>query len=169
MIYLMNVVFMAPLGILTGGLGIGGAKKLSEIKDLARHFGIFLALLEYFLLILIVCLLVISLMKIYFVWNKYRFKKILILFYRLYTELLLFKTIGKISAEGNKLKIELSKEESIGYLQKLIRKRFFIKKLGRHNYQRILDGLKLIEKNKIDFEMQISLVNNWINLIKLFY
>ena len=83
--------------------------------------------------------------------------------YRLDTELLLFKYIGEVDAK-KQLEINLSREESILRIEKVINKRFFKQRVGVHNQERILDGLDIIKKNKVDEDIQIALVDNFVRI-----
>jgi hypothetical protein len=159
---------MIPIPI--PGVGGGGGKALGAVGEAAKGIWEDINLLvfasKYFLLFISVGLIIFIGIKLFDkFYYRDRFRKILILLHRLYTELFLLKNISRIK-ETKKLDVELSYKESISELSKLIRGKFFIKKAGEHNSKRIIDGLKMIKDQGADIEVEIALVENWIELVQ---
>lgn len=144
----------------------GEIKSLSSAVKQAMHSLGFLAIiLELALFCALIGILINMSIKLYRSWLAGQLRELLILLHRLQTELLLYRYNEGVTAE-KKLEIELSREESVGFVQTFIKKRFFVKKVGEHEVKRIQDGLNLIKEDKIDTDVQLLLVNNWIELVK---
>ncbi len=158
--------FPVPIPGLLGGKGLKGLKGLGGTAEQALvSLNFFLSFFQFFLIFTTIVILFFLTLKIYKLYFECKFKRLLTLLYRLDTELLLFKFVGKVEAK-KKLEIDLSREESVGSLEDGVKKKFFRKRVGNHNYARILDGLDMIKEDKIDIDVQIALVNNWIRLVK---
>jgi hypothetical protein len=145
--------------------GVGAAGAASKVKKLIfRYYEYFLVYFKIFWIIAGILILIFIGIKIYKSYYKAKFKELNMLLYRLYTELMLFKNIDQLDV-STKQELIKSKKESLISIKKLLNNKTRIKKIGKHNYTRILDGLKLIEKDLISVQDQKKLVQHWINLI----
>ncbi len=148
------------------GLGsIGAAGKVKKISKLAlEYYEYFLVYFRIFWIIAGILLLAFVGIKIYNAYYRAEFRLVKMFLYRLYTELMLFKNIGEL---GKDVQVELgvSRKESIRQIKILLNNKTRIKKIGKNNHDRILDGLKLIEENKIKIDDQTVFVKHWIDLI----
>ena len=148
----------------------GGGKAMGAIgeatKGIVQDINVLVFMSKYFLLFVLVGLIIFIGIKLFDkFYYRDRFKKVLILLHRLYTELFLLKNISKIK-ETKKLDVELSYKESVSKLLKLVQSKFFIKKAGEHNSKRMMDGLEMIKDQGADIEVEIALVENWIKLVQ---
>ena len=158
---------MIPIPVPLGG---GGGKALGTVGEAAKGIWEDINLLvfasKYFLLFLSIGLIIFIGIKLFDkFYYRDRFRKVLILLHRLYTELFLLRNISKIK-DTKKVNIELSYKESISELLKLVQGKFFIKKVGEHNSKRMIDGLEMIKDQGADIGVEIALVENWIKLIQ---
>jgi hypothetical protein len=159
---MINFLYALPF---FGAFG-GEVKSLSAaVKQAMQNLGFFIIIFELALFCAAVVILINFSIKIYRAWLEKQLRKLLIFLYRLQAELLLYKYNDGVKAD-KKLEIELSREESAGFVQDFIQRKFFIKKAGEHEIKRIQDGLNLIKAGKIDIDIQLLLVNNWIELVK---
>ena len=150
--------------------GLGPGKSIGQLGEAAKGIledvNILIFASKYFLLFVSVILIVFVSVKLFDkFYYRDRFKKILILLHRLYTELFLLKNISKLK-EAKKLDVELSYKESVSELTKLVQAKFFIRKAGEHSSKRFIDGLKMIKNQGADIEVEIALVENWIKLMQ---
>jgi hypothetical protein len=144
----------------------GDVKSLSgAVKGAMQNLGFFILIFELALFCAAIVILINFSIKIYRAWLANQLRKLLVFLYRLQTELLLYRYNEGVKAD-KRLEIELSREESVGFVQDFVKRRFFAKKVGEHEVKRIQDGLNLIKENKLDIDVQLLLVNNWIDLVK---
>lgn len=159
---MFGFLYILPIPII-GAFGGGKAVKdvASNLEDIVTNFLFF----QYFIFFLILSILVFFGIKFYKLYFKSKFKKLLMMLYRLDTELLLFKRVGEVEAK-KKLAINLSREESITRIHTVVDKKYFIKRAGLHNYERIVDALDIIKNDKVDIDTQIALVDNFIRIVE---
>jgi hypothetical protein len=161
---MLNFSFFLPIPFMSGS-------SLTALKGAARHtlwnIDFFLLFAQIFLLFVLIFGSAFLVVRIKRIFVERQLKQLLIFLYRLHDELLLYRYIESVKAADRRVEIELSKEESIKFIQNIIKKNFFGKNVGDHEVKRIMDGLKLIKDNKIDIDVQLLLVNNWIGLIKI--
>ncbi|MBD3273530.1 hypothetical protein GF385_04250 [Candidatus Dependentiae bacterium] len=146
-----NLFLIAPIGLPP----IGAGKKISGITNV---LSILVHHLDYFLSFVALLLLIFLFTRIYKYIFKIKLKKIEILLYRLYSEILLLDKVK------NSAKIGFSEKESIELLLKKINSWFFIKKVGKRNQERIVDALKFIKADKLDTQSSLMLVENWVKM-----
>ncbi|MCK4651244.1 hypothetical protein KAT08_03680 [Candidatus Babeliales bacterium] len=151
--------------------GIFGMKKIASIEGAAiqtlENINFFLLFYEFVLAFFVIYALLTSITKIHLLWMRKRLKKVFGFICRAKNEILLLENSENLSDE-KKLEIQLSFQETIGLICKLIEQRLFMKKIGEHNYKRILDGLNSIKEKKVDVKTQMLLLDNLIVLIKSF-
>lgn len=144
---------------------------LKALKGAAKHtlwnIDFFLLFAQVFLVFVLIFGSIFLVIRIRRIFIERQLKQLLIFLYRLHDELLLDRYIESVKASDRRVEIELSKEESIKFIQNIIKKKFFGKCVGEHEVARIMDGLKLIKDDKVDMDVQLLLVNNWIELIKI--
>lgn len=146
-----GLYLFSPIGLPSFGSASAG-KKISGIM------AIFVKHLDYFLSFIAIVILLYLCIRIVKYFYKIKLRKIEILFYRLYSEILLLDKI-----KDNK-KIGFSETESIDLLLKRIGSWFFIRKVGKTNKERIVDGLNYIKKGKLDTRSSLDLVDNWVKM-----
>ncbi len=143
---------------------------LKALKGAAKHtlwnIDFFLLFAQVFLFLVIVFGCIFLVLRIKRVFFERLMKQLHIYLYRLSTELILYRYIENVKTADRRVEIELSKEESIKFIQNIIKKKSFAKHVGENEVRRIMDGLKLIKEDKVDTDVQLLLVNNWIELIK---
>ncbi len=151
--FLFGSLFLfAPVGL--PGMGVG--KKIGGITNvlslLVKH-------LDYFLSFVVIVLFIYIILKFIKYIYKIKLRKIEILFYRLYSEILLLDKAKKSA------KIKFSEKESIDLILKKINTWFFVRKVGKRNKDRLVDGLGYIKNDKLDTESSLILVNNWVRML----
>jgi hypothetical protein len=143
---------------------------LKALKGAAKHtlwnIDFFLLFAQVFLLFVLIFGSIFLVVRIKRIFVDRQIKQLLIFLYRLHDELLLYRYVENVKSADRRVEIELSKEESIKLIQNIIKKKFFGKCVGENEVKRIMDGLKLIKDDEIDTDVQLLLVNNWIELIK---
>ncbi|MFH1462025.1 MAG: hypothetical protein ABIF12_03705 [bacterium] len=150
-----NLFLISPIGL--PGLGmIGAGKKISGITDV---LSILVQHLDYFLSFIVILLLIFTGTRIYKYIYKIKLRKIDILFYRLYSEVLLLDKIK------NSAKIGYSEHESIDLILKRINSWWFKRKVGRRNQERIVDALNFIKKGGLDADSSLKLIANWVKMM----
>lgn len=151
--FLFGSLFLfAPIGL--PGIGVG--KKIGGITNV---LSILVHHLDYFLSFVAIVLLIYIVLKFIKYIYKIKLRKIEILFYRLYSEILLLDKVKKSA------KIKFSEKESIDLILKKINTWFFIRKVGKRNKDRLVDGLGYIKNDKLDTESSLILVNNWVRML----
>ena len=151
MILFSYLFLFAPIGL----PGFGTTKAISGISGVLQ---VLVHHLDYFLTFVSLIIIIVSVHKFYKIWVKRYFKKIEILFYRLYSEILLLDNIKSS-------KINFSEKESIDLILSKINKRFFVRKVGRMNKERLEDGLNFIKNEQLDTKNSLLFVQNWIKML----
>jgi hypothetical protein len=169
---------MEGLGILGAASGLIGSRKMSGVegkvaKTLVK-VDLFLLMFEIFLLIITVIVLFLFCLKLYQFYCNYKFKKVRLLLHQIYTDIVInldsmnLDSMKQKKENENKLKVSLSKEETIGELLKVVCKRkFFKRKLGKATYEMVVDSLMWLEKNRKDGQSSLLLVNNLIRTFEV--
>ncbi|KKP24708.1 MAG: hypothetical protein SZ59_C0001G0026 [candidate division TM6 bacterium GW2011_GWF2_28_16] len=139
----MFVFLFAPIGL----PGIGASKAISGVSGI---IGVLVKHLDYFLTFLVIFLLIGLVTKVYKNWYKNRLKKINILLYKLYSEILLSNKYEK---------------ETIDLILIGTKKWFFVYKVGKIGTQEIVDALNSIKSGKLNVDIALLLVTNWINML----
>lgn len=150
-----NLFLIAPFGL----PGIGShavAKRIGGIKDI---FGILAVHLDYFLLFLVILIFLFIIFKMYKYIYKYKLKKIEILVYRLYSEIVLSDKMEK------SVKIGKSEKKTIELILYRLDSWWIKKKIGKKNRNQIVDALKAIRTDKLDLQSSLILVANWQKML----
>lgn len=145
-VYLISPIALPPMGV---------SKKIGGIADI---LAILVHHLDYFLTIIGLIVLMSFFYKIYKNLYKSYLKKIEILLYRLYSEILLMDKVKNRT-------ISASEKESIDLILHRINKWLFIRKVGKHNQERMVDALNFIKAGKLDPESSLKLVTNWVKMV----
>ncbi len=151
MILFSYLFLFAPIGL----PGLGTTKAISGISGVLQ---VLVHHLDYFLTFVSIIIIITAIHKIYKIWVKRYFKKIEILFYRLYSEILLLDSVKSS-------KIDFSEKESIDLILSKINRRFFVRRVGKINKERLEDGLKFIKSGKLDTKTSLLFVQNWIKML----
>ena len=150
--FLFSGLFLfAPIGLPGFGSAAVGKKISGVMAVFVRHLDYFLS----FVAIIILLYLIVRIIKYFY---KMNLRKTEILFYRLYSEILLLDKIK------NSAKIGFSEKESIDLILKRINTWIFIHKVGKRNQERMVDGLNYIKDGKLDTKSSLALVNNWVQM-----
>ncbi len=146
-LFLFAPIALPPIG---AGKGLSGIAK--AISLLVKH-------LDYFLSFVAVILVLILFYKVYKVWHKKMLQKINIILYKLYSEVLLADRV-----KGN-AKVSSNEIDTIDLILEKIKKKFFIKKIGKQAQEEFVLGLELIKSENIDSDSSLILVSNWIKML----
>jgi hypothetical protein len=150
-----NLFLIAPFGL--PGIGSGAvAKRIGGIKDI---FGVVALHLDYFLLFLVALIFLFIIFRIYRYVYKFKLRKIEILIYRLYSEILLLDKMKKSA------KIGKSEKETVSLVLDRLDSWWIKKILGKHNRDRVVDALVAIKTEKLDLQSSLMLVANWQKML----
>lgn len=64
--------------------------------------------------------------------------------------------------KGEIKEVKESKNKISNLLVDILKNKFFVKNIGAHLHKRILNSLKLIQRNGIDLENQVIFLNQWV-------
>ena len=154
--FLFSSLFLiSPIGL--PGLGMAGVGK--KVAGITGVLGILLKHVDYFLIFVVLLLFCHLSLKIYKVIYRIKLRKIEVLFYRLYSEILLLDKVK------NSVKIGFSEQESIDLVLKRINTKLFIWKVGKRNKERMVDGLNFIKSGELGLDSSLMLVSNWVKML----
>lgn len=94
-----------------------------------------------------------------------KFSELIVSLRRIQSDLIV---LSNLSDSDEVLKIKLSKKDSINIVLNLLQKKFFLKKLGKHFCNRMVESLKMIGAEKIDTQNQFTLIEQWLKSIEQF-
>ncbi len=148
----------------------GGAPKgLSELqtKDLhtMSNAKVTMAMIQIFLLFITLVIVGLGVFWLLRFLCLSRLKKLACLLSRLKMESVLRTSGSKLTDEKNIARQE-SLKETVYFIDEMVRKKFFLKKVGENFQKRIIESLQAISQNKIDFDKQKALIDSWLEMLK---
>jgi len=152
-------------------LGLGSIKANSSTKSAIAAT---LANVNWAVAVFLIFLLVASILFVFL--GIRRLKKLVVrkkysgivkLLYRLKSDLILLEGLAVGLVEEQRKAIESSKKEALSLLQSVLKEQCFLKRLGQHAYDRMLQTFSLVENEKLALSSQVALVDRWLKTFDL--
>jgi len=136
--------------------GGGGVKKtLANVDGVVENTNKFLLFVS---ILLLVAVAVWSIRIILQKRRKTKLYQVLLLFHQIQSDLALHKASG--ARDGSAVSVE-----TVATLKKLLKDRFFLKKLGESAHKSLMRSMELLEDGRLDLSSQIALVDQWLRII----
>ena len=156
---------------LLGGQAVA-TQKYKSIRKVAEaaysQLDITLLVVRFFLIFILFLVTFWLVFKLRSIWGNWRVKRVGELLYRLETEIILLEEVKSFSDKEKVFLSKLGKETIQMLIERLNRRSYFAKRLGKQHREMMVDSLKLMLKDKFKSGEKLVLIRHWAKITEVF-